>query len=181
LALQDGTPVELNSPFRSILSRVEPAHRSRRPKRNQICRSSNAPQKAGKYRQAARSVYAIRQQRAMKSRATPARLGRSRAKRNPALRSFKCNPQSTPRAAVVSSLCRVGRTSRSRPHGPNRDAHSAQTMCLPPITSGRYVIRLSIITDTMRSSPSRRGQRISFGTQARTLANDRLLGSPTAD
>ena len=29
LAPQDGTPVELNSPFRSILLRMEPAHRSR--------------------------------------------------------------------------------------------------------------------------------------------------------
>ena len=34
LAPQDGTPEELNSPPCSILLRVEPAHRSRRPKRN---------------------------------------------------------------------------------------------------------------------------------------------------
>jgi hypothetical protein len=36
LAPQDGTPDVLNSPFCSILLRVEPAHRSRRPKRNKF-------------------------------------------------------------------------------------------------------------------------------------------------
>ncbi len=113
----------------AILSRAEPAHRSRRPKRNKFAGLPPAPQKAGICRQAARSVYAIRQHSVTKKQGEASRLGRSRSKRNPALRSSK----SVPRAAVVSSrpLCGgapfCGRRSRGtckiwniagRPHRP---------------------------------------------------------------
>jgi len=76
------------------------------------------PQKASKCRQAARSVYAIRQsghKKAGRRQLTREKL----AKRNPALRSSKSNPQSTPRAAVVSLPCRGADLQvRAGPPGP---------------------------------------------------------------
>ena len=111
LALQDGTPDELNSPFCSILLRVEPAHRSRRPKRNKFAGLPTPPRKRA-YAGRRPGPYTRSGNPVLKSRAPQADPGEvSEATPCPEFRAVK----STQRRSVFRG--RAGPPTRARPPG----------------------------------------------------------------